>query len=126
MKHAPPESIKQRTIPADVVGAVSKELRNMEPEVKAVEMEEREEKEVSSQALTPVRLRDTATDRPGPGDAVPEGQHGAAEGEQHARVCGRDQVPTSTNMVPVADREGRFEECAKASSAKFGTETTAY
>ena len=47
MKHAPPESIKQRTIPADVVGAVSKELRNMEPEVKAVVMEEREEKEVS-------------------------------------------------------------------------------
>ncbi|GAA5960059.1 hypothetical protein JCM8115_004514 [Rhodotorula mucilaginosa] len=45
MKHAPPESIKQRTIPADVVGAVSKELRNMEPEVKAVVMEEREEKE---------------------------------------------------------------------------------
>ncbi|GAA5980897.1 hypothetical protein JCM10908_003908 [Rhodotorula pacifica] len=45
MKHAPPESIKQRTIPADVVGAVSKELREMDAEVKAVVMEEREEKE---------------------------------------------------------------------------------
>lgn len=46
MKHAPPESIKQRTIPNEVVTTVSKELRALEPEVKAVVMEEREEKEV--------------------------------------------------------------------------------
>ncbi|BGP52702.1 hypothetical protein JCM8202_004771 [Rhodotorula sphaerocarpa] len=45
MKHAPPESIKQRTIPNEVVTTVSKELRALEPEVKAVVMEEREEKE---------------------------------------------------------------------------------
>ncbi|GAA5909291.1 hypothetical protein JCM6882_003790, partial [Rhodosporidiobolus microsporus] len=46
MKHAPPESVKQRTVPADVVAAVAKELKAMEGEVKAVVMEEREEKEI--------------------------------------------------------------------------------
>ncbi|GAA6035936.1 hypothetical protein JCM8097_005174 [Rhodosporidiobolus ruineniae] len=46
MKHAPPESIKQRTVPADVVAAVGKQLRALEGEVKAVVQEEREEKEI--------------------------------------------------------------------------------
>ncbi|GAA5856187.1 hypothetical protein JCM8547_000810 [Rhodosporidiobolus lusitaniae] len=45
MKHAPPESIKQRTVPADVVSAVGKELKALDGEVKAVVQEEREEKE---------------------------------------------------------------------------------
>ncbi|BGP12480.1 hypothetical protein JCM10213_006952 [Rhodosporidiobolus nylandii] len=46
MKHAPPESIKQRTVPADVVAAVSKQLKALEGEVKEVMREEREEKEI--------------------------------------------------------------------------------
>ncbi|GAA5828217.1 hypothetical protein JCM11251_002640 [Rhodosporidiobolus azoricus] len=46
MKHAPPESVKQRTVPADVVASVAKELKAMEGEVKAVVQEEREEKEI--------------------------------------------------------------------------------
>ncbi|GAA5997269.1 putative ATP-dependent RNA helicase [Rhodotorula paludigena] len=46
MKHAPPESIKQRTIPTDVVASVSKQLRALDGEVKAVVQEEREEKEI--------------------------------------------------------------------------------
>ncbi|GAA5861340.1 hypothetical protein JCM1840_005338 [Sporobolomyces johnsonii] len=46
MKHAPPESIKQRTIPSDVVAAVFKELKEMEREVKEVMREEKEEKEI--------------------------------------------------------------------------------
>lgn len=47
MKHAPPETIKQRVIPPDVINAVSNELKDMEGEVKAVQREEKEEKEVS-------------------------------------------------------------------------------
>ncbi|GAA6020245.1 hypothetical protein JCM10207_004384 [Rhodosporidiobolus poonsookiae] len=46
MKHAPPESIKQRTVPADVVNAAGRQLKALEPEVKAVVQEEREEKEI--------------------------------------------------------------------------------
>ncbi|GAA5918437.1 hypothetical protein JCM1841_003965 [Sporobolomyces salmonicolor] len=46
MKHAPPESIKQRTVPSDVVAAVFKELKEMEREVKEVMREEKEEKEI--------------------------------------------------------------------------------
>jgi ATP-dependent RNA helicase DDX27 len=47
MKHAPPESIKQRVIPPDVIAEVMKELEDLEGEVKAVQREEKEEKEVS-------------------------------------------------------------------------------
>lgn len=46
MKHAPPESIKQRTIPGDVVAAVSKQLKALESDVRDVMQEEKEEKEV--------------------------------------------------------------------------------
>ncbi|GAA5845564.1 hypothetical protein JCM3766R1_000783 [Sporobolomyces carnicolor] len=45
MKHAPQETIKQRTVPTDVVNAVIQELRDMQDEVKEVMREEREEKE---------------------------------------------------------------------------------
>jgi ATP-dependent RNA helicase DDX27 len=48
MKHAPPESIKQRVIPPDVIAEVTKELEDLEGEVKAVQREEKEEKEVKS------------------------------------------------------------------------------
>ncbi|KAM0793768.1 hypothetical protein ACM66B_001186 [Microbotryomycetes sp. NB124-2] len=44
MKHAPPESIKQRSIPVDVVSATAKQLKALEAEVKEVEREEKEEK----------------------------------------------------------------------------------
>lgn len=47
MKHAPPESIKQRVIPPDVINEVTAELEELEGEVKAVQREEKEEKEVS-------------------------------------------------------------------------------
>lgn len=46
MKHAPPESIKQRVIPPEVITEVSAELQELEGEVKAVQREEKEEKEV--------------------------------------------------------------------------------
>ncbi|BGP21405.1 nucleolar DEAD-box protein required for synthesis of 60S ribosomal subunit [Rhodotorula toruloides] len=46
MKHAPPESIKQRTIPGDVVAAVSSQLKALEPDVRDVMQEEKEEKEI--------------------------------------------------------------------------------
>lgn len=46
MKHAPPESVKQRSLPTEAVAAAAKTLRALEPEVKAVYQEEREEKEV--------------------------------------------------------------------------------
>ncbi len=45
MKHAPPESIKQRVIPPEVITEVSNELRELEGEVMAVHREEKEEKE---------------------------------------------------------------------------------
>ncbi|GAA5972686.1 hypothetical protein JCM11641_002973 [Rhodosporidiobolus odoratus] len=45
MKHAPPESIKQRTVPADAVSIVSKQLRALDGEVKEVVREEKMEKE---------------------------------------------------------------------------------
>ncbi|GAA5898184.1 hypothetical protein JCM8208_000174 [Rhodotorula glutinis] len=45
MKHAPPESVKQRSLPAEAVAVAHKTLRELEPEVKAVYQEEREEKE---------------------------------------------------------------------------------
>ncbi|GAA5908090.1 DEAD/DEAH box helicase [Sporobolomyces salmoneus] len=45
MKHAAQETIKQRTVPTDVVNAVIQELRDMQDEVKEVMREEREEKE---------------------------------------------------------------------------------
>ncbi|TNY21649.1 P-loop containing nucleoside triphosphate hydrolase protein [Rhodotorula diobovata] len=45
MKHAPPESVKQRSLPTEAVAAAAKTLRALEPEVKAVYQEEREEKE---------------------------------------------------------------------------------
>ncbi|KAK4052203.1 nucleolar DEAD-box protein required for synthesis of 60S ribosomal subunit [Microbotryomycetes sp. JL221] len=44
MKHAPPESIKQRSIPPEVVSAVVNELKDLESEVKEVQREEKEEK----------------------------------------------------------------------------------
>ncbi|KAK4050391.1 nucleolar DEAD-box protein required for synthesis of 60S ribosomal subunit [Microbotryomycetes sp. JL201] len=44
MKHAPPESIKQRSVPVDVVSATAKQLQALESEVKEVEREEKEEK----------------------------------------------------------------------------------
>lgn len=47
MKHAPPESIKQRVIPPEVINEVTAELEELEGEVKAVQREEKEEKEVS-------------------------------------------------------------------------------
>jgi len=47
MKHAPQETIKQRTVPTEVVNEVIQELNDMEREVKEVMREEREEKEVS-------------------------------------------------------------------------------
>lgn len=47
MKHAPPDSIKQRVIPPEVIAEVTKELEDLEGEVKAVQREEKEEKEVS-------------------------------------------------------------------------------
>lgn len=56
MKHAPPESIKQRTIPTDVVASVSKQLRALDGEVKAVVQEEREEKEVRNRAAVSERV----------------------------------------------------------------------
>lgn len=46
MKHAPPESIKQRVIPPEVINEVTAELLELEGEVKAVQREEKEEKEV--------------------------------------------------------------------------------
>ncbi|BGP28563.1 nucleolar DEAD-box protein required for synthesis of 60S ribosomal subunit [Rhodotorula toruloides] len=46
MKHAPPESIKQRTIPGDFVAIVSKQLKALEPDVRDVMQEEKEEKEI--------------------------------------------------------------------------------
>lgn len=48
MKHAPPESIKQRVIPPEVINEVTAELEELEGEVKAVQREEKEEKEVSA------------------------------------------------------------------------------
>ncbi|GAA5854111.1 hypothetical protein JCM5353_003087 [Sporobolomyces roseus] len=45
MKHAPQETIKQRTVPTEVVNDVINELNDMEREVKEVMREEREEKE---------------------------------------------------------------------------------
>lgn len=48
MKHAPPESIKQRVIPPEVINEVTQELKELEGEVKAVQREEKEEKEASS------------------------------------------------------------------------------
>ena len=45
MKHAPPESIKQRVIPPEVITEVSDELKELEGEVMAVQREEKEEKE---------------------------------------------------------------------------------
>ncbi|KAK4705521.1 ATP-dependent RNA helicase DDX27, partial [Phenoliferia sp. Uapishka_3] len=45
MKHAPPESIKQRVIPPEVITEVTAELQELEGEVKAVQREEKEEKE---------------------------------------------------------------------------------
>jgi hypothetical protein len=47
MKHAPPESIKQRVVPPEVITEVTQELKDLEGEVKAVQREEKEEKEVS-------------------------------------------------------------------------------
>lgn len=47
MKHAPPETVKQRVIAPEIVNEVSAELKEMESEVKAVQREEKEEKEVS-------------------------------------------------------------------------------
>lgn len=47
MKHAPPETVKQRVIPPDVIAEVTIELQELEGEVKAVQREEKEEKEVS-------------------------------------------------------------------------------
>lgn len=52
MKHAPPESIKQRVIPPEVIAEVTKELEDLEGEVKAVQREEKEEKEVSFPSST--------------------------------------------------------------------------
>lgn len=52
MKHAPPESIKQRTIPGVVVAVVSKQFRALEPDVRDVMQEEKEEKEVRGDALS--------------------------------------------------------------------------
>mgnify|MGYP001608508146 FL=1 len=46
MKHAPPESIKQRVIPPEVINEVTLELHELEGEVMAVQREEKEEKEV--------------------------------------------------------------------------------
>ncbi|GAA6046585.1 hypothetical protein JCM3770_006222 [Rhodotorula araucariae] len=46
MKHAPPESVKQRSLPAEAVAVAAKALREMDDEVKAVYLEEREEKEI--------------------------------------------------------------------------------
>jgi ATP-dependent RNA helicase DDX27 len=46
MKHAPQETIKQRTVPTEVVNAVIQELKDMQDEVREVMREEREEKEV--------------------------------------------------------------------------------
>lgn len=54
MKHAPPESIKQRVIPPNVIAEVTKELEDLEGEVKAVQREEKEEKEV--RLVSPFRL----------------------------------------------------------------------
>lgn len=45
MKHAPPESIKQRVIPPEVITEVTQELQELEGEVMAVHREEKEEKE---------------------------------------------------------------------------------
>ncbi|GAA6059375.1 hypothetical protein JCM10212_003273 [Sporobolomyces blumeae] len=45
MKHAPQESIKQRTVPTEVVNEVAREMKALEKEVKEVMREEREEKE---------------------------------------------------------------------------------
>ncbi|GAA6013332.1 hypothetical protein JCM11491_006357 [Sporobolomyces phaffii] len=45
MKHAPQETIKQRTVPTDVVNAVIRELHDLQDEVREVMREEREEKE---------------------------------------------------------------------------------
>ncbi|BGP36419.1 nucleolar DEAD-box protein required for synthesis of 60S ribosomal subunit [Rhodotorula kratochvilovae] len=46
MKHAPPESVKQRSLPAEAVAVAAKTLREMDDEVRAVYLEEREEKEI--------------------------------------------------------------------------------
>ena len=51
MKHAPPESIKQRVIPMEVIQEVTLELHELEGEVMAVQREEKEEKEVSTSLL---------------------------------------------------------------------------
>lgn len=45
MKHAEQETIKQRTVPPEIVNSVLKELREMNDEVKEVMREEKEEKE---------------------------------------------------------------------------------
>lgn len=45
MKHAPQETIKQRTVPTEVVNLVIQELRDMQDEVREVMREEKEEKE---------------------------------------------------------------------------------
>lgn len=52
MKHAPPETIKQRVIPPEVINEVSLALQELENEVKGVQREEKEEKEVCSSSLT--------------------------------------------------------------------------
>jgi hypothetical protein len=54
MKHAPPESVKQRTVPAEVVTATGKQLKNMDGEVRAVVREEQEEKEVRVFSVLPL------------------------------------------------------------------------
>lgn len=51
MKHAPPETVKQRVIPGEVIVEVTGELEELEGEVKAVQREEKEEKEVSPPPL---------------------------------------------------------------------------
>ena len=56
MKHAPPETIKQRVIPPEVITEVTEELQELEGEVKAVQREEKEEKEVSLIAPSSLRL----------------------------------------------------------------------
>ena len=58
MKHAPPETVKQRVIAPEVINEVSNELKDLESEVKAVQREEKEEKEVGFRsACLPVHRR---------------------------------------------------------------------
>lgn len=46
IKSAPPESVKQRVVPADALSKAAKELDNMEAEIEEVLGEETEEKQV--------------------------------------------------------------------------------